>query len=625
MFPVFLRPSGLSAAIFAGLLAFPAWALPAHYLVIREVKDGSLSLVSSQQVELDRLPTPTTAPAQASRLESRLAFQVRDKTSGQLRWQDVASTARWERGEFQDAAGRLQTHVQEAGERFYVLRLPMQAGGQLELDASANAFASAPRLTLDLDALPANGPPNRLASHSDETVVNRGDPNNRVDLLFVGDGYTAAQQERFIEDVHRVSEQFLSLSPYREYRNMVNVRYLFMPSAESGASKPACAETPSEPVVSVNTAFNSRFCASGLRRLVSINAGAVLTAASAVPQWDHIILLVNDPEYGGSGGAIAVATLHELAVPLIQHEYGHSFTQLADEYDSAFPGFPACSDLAGSRPCEPNVTDETRPGNIKWRRWIATDTPLPSVAALADPLGAGLWLGARFLATGMYRQCHNGIMRTLGGSNPYFCHVDAEAYVLRLYAGGWSSLHGGIRNFEPKSPKPAVGPVSAGVATCQKFQVQLAGPEGSEALIATWGVNGQTVKTGRSAHGAIEQLELEIPASGSTSVTLQITDNTPLALDKPVSRAEWTVSATSGNRPDAERLLDWAQARFPSLFSPAATTQSIAGYQARFYGATNTYLGIKDCQVFVLGDAFGGFKALGPVSSFIGLVAADNF
>lgn len=612
------------------LLSASAWAVPAHYLVIREAADGVLTVVSTQRVDLAEAAQSAAdlLPA-ADRLQVRLPYRVVDKASGQERLRNVASTPRWQHAEFADAEGVISGQHLEPGERFYVLRLPVQAGQRLELAvpgaaATGNGFAGAPRLSLDLDGLTPT-PGNQFAAASTGVLIEHGDPANRLDLLVVGDGYTAAQQSKFQQDAAQLSERFLSLSPYRDYRNLVNVSYLFVASSESGASKPACAETPSAPVVAVKTAFNSSYCSNGLRRLIGVNTSAVLSAAAAVPNWDEIILLVNDTEYGGSGGRVAVASLHALAVPLIQHEFAHTFTLLADEYDTAYPGFPSCSDLGGNTACEPNVTDDTRAASIKWRRWIVAGTPLPTTAAPTDAKATGLWRGARFLSSGMYRQCYNGIMRTLA-SQPYFCNVDAEAFVLRLYKGGWGAPQAGVRNIEPKSLLPAAGAVTLAGGTCQNFQATLAGPEGTAGLTANWLVNGQSVKSSLSSHGALESNDIAIPASGTVSVALQVTDNTPLALDKPVSRADWTVSAGSGGRPDAPRLFAWAEAKFPTLFAPAgAATQSISGYEARYYAASNTWLGIKDCRIFVLGDAFGGLLEVGAVSRFIGLAGSDGF
>jgi hypothetical protein len=71
---------------------------------------------------------------------------------------------------------------------------------------------------------------------------------------------------------------------------------------------------------------------------------------------------------------------------------------------------------------------------------------------------AGLWEGARYLDTGIYRQGYGCIMRYLGAP---FCDVAAEQYPLRLYSGGWGVPGAGIDNIEPGSESPTPGSLSA--------------------------------------------------------------------------------------------------------------------------------------------------------------------
>ena len=87
-----------------------------------------------------------------------------------------------------------------------------------------------------------------------------------------------------------------------------------------------------------------------------LNNSLVFAAAAAVPDWDHILVMVNDETYGGAGGVVSVVSTHSLAADIARHEFGHAFTDLADEYDTPFPAFPSCSDLSGPA-CEANVTD----------------------------------------------------------------------------------------------------------------------------------------------------------------------------------------------------------------------------------------------------------------------------
>ena len=137
-------------------------------------------------------------------------------------------------------------------------------------------------------------------------------------------------------------------------------------------------------------------------RLLVVNTSKVLAAAAAMPDWDEIMVIVNDPTYGGSGGSLAVISTNGAAVQVAQHEYGHTFSRLADEYTTPFPGYPACSDMSGPA-CEPNVTDQTSRALIKWFPWIDAGTPIPTPNQTAYRRVVGLFQGARYLGTGMYR------------------------------------------------------------------------------------------------------------------------------------------------------------------------------------------------------------------------------
>jgi hypothetical protein len=66
----------------------------------------------------------------------------------------------------------------------------------------------------------------------------------------------------------------------------------------------------------------------------------IYAAAAAEPDWDEILVLVNSTTYGGSGGAIGVFSNDFYAVEVAQHEFGHTFMHLADEYSEAYPGIP---------------------------------------------------------------------------------------------------------------------------------------------------------------------------------------------------------------------------------------------------------------------------------------------
>src|SRR5260370_40193380 len=66
-----------------------------------------------------------------------------------------------------------------------------------------------------------------------------GDPATKVDLLVLGDGYTAAERPKFERDARRFVEAVFSTSPFREHRKDFNVWGLCPAGEESGVSRPS--------------------------------------------------------------------------------------------------------------------------------------------------------------------------------------------------------------------------------------------------------------------------------------------------------------------------------------------------------------------------------------------------
>lgn len=548
------------AGVIIGLSWMPsAFAYPAHYFVINEAADGVLTVRFHQHVEISGAPASTPPEIPASRLESRLAVAVRDKASGRIVQNTVVVGSPWLRGEFLGNAG-IDGRVFPLTDRTYVVRVPLAAGTVMRLSgnrggervaAASGVPASAagtPESVLEVDldqysASPLPPPPPVSPRAVTGSLIQNGDPANRLDLLIVAEGYTTAQQNQFLQQATALANALTSISPYAEFRQLINFSSLFVASNQSGADKPACAETPGLPVVMVDTAFDATFCSGGLRRLVTVDAVKVLSAAAAVPDWDKVIVLVNDEEYGGSGGNVGVVTTNTGSAQIMQHEFGHQFTLLADEYEDPNPGYFPCSDLTADSPCEANVTDQTDRTKLKWAGWVAATTPVPTLAPLADPLGAGLWQGARYLSSGMYRQCFAGIMRIFGSQ---FCRVDSEAFVKRLY-GGWGGAPAqGVSLIEPNAI-PAGSAINAPPQTDVAFQATLAGSLAAGGLAYTWIVDGKTTKTGTSVHGAQQSFTYRVPDSGTHTVELRVSDSTPFTLTPPVRSRNWTVQGLAAN------------------------------------------------------------------------------
>ncbi|KAA3641422.1 MAG: hypothetical protein DWP95_06880, partial [Proteobacteria bacterium] len=347
----------------------------------------------------------------------------------------------------------------------------------------------------------------------------RAGADNRINLLFMGDGYTSGQVNIFDADVNSVIAYMQTFEPYQSYANFVSFDRLFTASSQSGADKPAPCFSPA---TFVNTAFDAKYCTSNLERLLTVNSTKVLTAAAANPNWDEIAVVVNDGVYGGAGGSFSTFSTHALADDIFIHEYGHSFTGLADEYDSPYPGYPACSDISGSSPCEANVTNVSVRNNIKWNYLIAGATPVPTPDTPPYSSVVGLFEGARYLSSGMYRPQSTCNMRSLGYG---FCAVCQEAYVKKVYEVLYAQGGTKLSLIEPDSAVPISQNPTGMVATPMNFSVLTLQP--SHDLYVTWYVAGVSQGTTQSSQ-VMQSFQFTPTNSGPVEVKVRIKDNSSL-------------------------------------------------------------------------------------------------
>ncbi len=181
-----------------------------------------------------------------------------------------------------------------------------------------------------------------------------GDPATKVDLLVLGDGYTAAERPKFEKDARRFMEALFSTSPFREHQKDFDVWGLCPAAEESGVSRPSSGIYRRSPVGATYDTF-------GTERYVLTTENRALRDVASFAPYEFIEILVNGQTYGGGGifnqyATVAIDNLWAGYVGV--HEFGHQFAGLADEYYA--------SDVAylppekKTEPWEPNVTALTR-------------------------------------------------------------------------------------------------------------------------------------------------------------------------------------------------------------------------------------------------------------------------
>jgi len=196
-------------------------------------------------------------------------------------------------------------------------------------------------------------------------ILMNGNNEDRINIVFLGDGYTYEEMDDYIEDVFEVTDGLFLSPPYSNYKNHFNVYAVEVPSNESGTDHPGTASDcggEANNVFYADTYFNSTFDSGGTHRaLVIDNTFAAYTVLSAnTPDWDIVFLMVNTTMYGGTGGAFATFSRNQLSIEIALHEIGHSFAGLSDEY---WAGFQFANENT-------NMTQDTNPSTVIWNQWL---------------------------------------------------------------------------------------------------------------------------------------------------------------------------------------------------------------------------------------------------------------
>jgi hypothetical protein len=222
---------------------------------------------------------------------------------------------------------------------------------------------------------PASTELRRESADSDLIVIEAhvgGEPAACVDLVILGEGYTAAEAPKFEADLRRFTAALLSREPFASLKNRLSVRGVLKPSQDSGCDEPSRG-------VHRRTAFGCTFNSLGSERyLLTEDNRAIRDAARAVP-YDVLSIMVNHTRYGGGGIYNLFNTFtsdNQWSNYVFVHEFGHGFAGLADEYYSSSTAY---TDFypEGVEPVERNITRLTN-GRFKWAALLSAGAPVPT-------------------------------------------------------------------------------------------------------------------------------------------------------------------------------------------------------------------------------------------------------
>ncbi len=203
--------------------------------------------------------------------------------------------------------------------------------------------------------------------------VYNGNPHKKVDIVILAEGYTKSEKKKFKKDLNKFVKYFFEQEPYKSQKSDFNIYGVFKPSQESGTDLPGAD-------IFVNTVLNTTFWSLGSERYLMTEDNLSMRNLAAHVPYDAIYIQVNHPRYGGGGiynQFCTYTTDNQFAKYLFTHEFGHSFTGLADEY---YTSEVAYNDFFKPtvEPVEPNITALLDPKNVKWEKYLSAGIEIPT-------------------------------------------------------------------------------------------------------------------------------------------------------------------------------------------------------------------------------------------------------
>jgi len=354
---------------------------------------------------------------------------------------------------------------------------PQESTGEPMGDTSSDSEAS------DESGGPPEPPPLDCGPQG-VAIENAGPPENRVNYVILGDGYSAEEVDTtFLEHIEfAMVKRFDDVigEPYLRYRKFVNI----------------CAiQIVSEGSICGNSALGC--CGDDQSRLATCDSQAANQAiANALPEtfevdWKAVVL--NGDSWWNTGSVLMLwSGAHGDADGAALHEGGHGFHQLADEYTS--------NSTCSREEWEVNSTADPDQTAGKWDLWLGYEQ-LPGTGE------QGSFLGSRYCTQGQWRPSDNSMMNSLFGDadDTAFNAVSREKMIMDI----WRIV----------TPVDAVEPPEGDVPAGSTLTVHVIDPE---VIDVDWAVDDTVVSEDGGSRFDLADAGL---SSGTHTITARAYDN----------------------------------------------------------------------------------------------------
>jgi hypothetical protein len=250
-------------------------------------------------------------------------------------------------------------------------------------------------------------------------VWNQGSSSDKLDIVFLPEGYTESELDKFTEDCKQFADYLLDFPPFKESKSKINIWGVEARSEQSGSDNPHDGEWK-------KTLLGTQFYTFDTERyIMTFDNKTVRDVASNVP-YDQIYIIVNTDKYGGG----SIYNYYSVCISgnrfknlVFVHEFGHGLASLADEYVTDDVSYEDFYDLT-VEPSDPNITTLVN-FESKWKDLIEPGTPIPTPPNQEYINKVGAFEGAGYVQKGIYRPMMDCVMRSLKSNE--FCPVCKRA------------------------------------------------------------------------------------------------------------------------------------------------------------------------------------------------------
>jgi hypothetical protein len=237
-------------------------------------------------------------------------------------------------------------------------------------------------------------------------IIDHGPDGEKLTFAVLGDGYAAADQAKYKDDVDRlIVNGVFGQDFYKDSLSAFNVYRVDLVSNDSGVSTLTFAKDTALKVI-----FSGDWNRCWLEESDATDQ-LITQAASRINKYDYVLVMANESGYGGCRRGSRLYITSGDTWDVVAHEYGHGIGDLFDEYAASSEQY--AGDPINVRNCS-TVPPTSALAKVVWKDLIDPVTPLPSDNSPGiDPnQTVGMFTGCNCSLAGIYRPVDDCRMKT---------------------------------------------------------------------------------------------------------------------------------------------------------------------------------------------------------------------